>query len=103
MRTEVEDMTEPAEIIIALPGDVILCWNCGAEVAVFVDGHLFGARDPNGPDVDLLPGGSAQGRGSNRIYSCSCGGQAGPRPCQDGVRVLVRSGSWTGWRTLGGE
>lgn len=104
------EVTEPAEILLALPGDAMLCWGCGAEVATYVTGRYNG---PNRPiDLKLLPAGLREGPDASGryFYFCAlCGSPAGPSCRSAGpleqadAQVRIRSGSWTGWRAQGGE
>lgn len=103
MSLSIQDLRARA---IALPGDVLLCPKC-EEPVLFFRGDCFA-------EVELLPSceqrpGSVPGR--VKLY-CRCGSPTikqarfpSSQAVEDcvGARILVRSGSWTGWRAIGGE
>lgn len=100
MRTDNSWMTNE----VAMPGDVVLCPSCGAELAHFVG--------PKMRDIRFLSAGRPRPTHDNRGQLwCECGtGAVVPSADGDvehqghlGPRFKMRSGTWIGWRALGGE
>ena len=91
--------------VLALPGDELLCSGCGAAILRFTETTSFHGAEFL-PAADVRPDGDRY-----RLYCALCGTgatKAGPaRGCgietAEWSAMLVRSGSWTGWRALGGE
>lgn len=98
--------TDQAQCLLLQAGEQILCPACETPLA-------FAERDVYAPaaasDFTLLAGFLAgaptvyakrlAGCGDRQLF-CPCGQGARSAP---GLRLLVRSGSWIGWRELGGE
>lgn len=83
--------------VVAIPGDLLLCPECREPLLRFSGTGFTGAA--------FLPAARPEPDGDRFKLYCHCGGgalrlisTAGPN-----VEDLVRSGSWTGWRALGGE
>lgn len=101
-----ETPMSPPLIAVALPGDMVLCPECREPLLLFTTPTFAG--------VEVQTGGE-QVRGSSgryRLYCRLCGSGSvlharlgATTHIEDaiGPRVLVRSGSWVGWRALGGE
>lgn len=96
-------MASEEGIIVAIPGDTILCpEGCPEPLARFI-GETFRRED-------ILPGGRL-GADGETLWCRRCGSGACRPPGSGrieqagrfGPRILVRSGDWTGWRALGGE
>ena len=96
-------MTAPLQLV-ARAGEEIVCPNCGAVVATFpVD--AFGSTRWG---LDFTEMAAADG-------SCRCGGVTAKSlrghqgaivdaiAAGDPTVMFIRSGSWQGWRALGGE
>lgn len=89
--------------VVAIPGDLLLCPECREPLLLFTGRTFSGAQvQPAARKVQQEPGrftlwcrcGAGSCRDANRSKRIE--GSVGPR-------IFVRSGSWTGWRALGGE
>lgn len=93
---------------IALPGDVVLCPGCHAELAEFTTPNFTGARFLSASRRRHVGGGEGElwcqcGEGACRP-NAPTGRRTGAAEVPHlGPRLFVRSGAWTGWRAIGGE
>lgn len=92
-----------AEIVLFLAGDVVVCHACRLD--------LVRITGPDFVGCEFLPAARpVGGDGDGQLY-CMCGAGAvlpyatglAAEAGHLGPRILVRSGTWTGWRALGGE
>lgn len=99
-------LEELREKHIAMPGEEMLCPGCGAVLLRFT-GHTFRNAETT-PFTDRRWTDIPE---RYTLYCAACGTGAtravrGQGPfIEDAKRaeMLIRSGSWTGWRALGGE
>lgn len=97
---------DPSQALLAFAGDEVLCTDCREVLAIFPR-DSYGLSP--GPHLRTVGMGVARRGG---LYCRRCRGGAAPRGGPGSpkrivesrsARLLIRSGSWTGWRMLGGE
>jgi len=99
---------EPLQLVVRA-GEAIVCPGCGAELLVFEE-DVYGAEAWRGLALTICaPGGAASCRHCGAAWSATSARPAGfrgfsiPIAQAVGPRIHLRSGTWTGWRAIGGE
>lgn len=99
---------EPLQLVVRA-GEAIICPGCGAELLVFAE-DVYGLDDFRSlarPICDF--GGAAVCCCCSVSWSTTSVRPAGfrgaslPLAQAAGPRIHLRSGTWTGWRAIGGE
>jgi hypothetical protein len=92
--------------VVAIPGDLLLCPGCREPLLLFTTSTFR--------DAEVQPGARKKPGTRTERFTLHCGlcgagaikraaGGDGTIETSVAPRALVRSGSWVGWRALGGE
>lgn len=98
-------MSDPSQNPIGMPGETVLCWRCLAPLVELTSENFTGAVYlPMARTVGVPGSGSGElwckcGTGAVLPYGKGVAAESGI----NGLRLMVRSGHWTGWRSIGGE